>query len=230
MTDDRDQVGRLPSVICHLYAMLNAALMGAIFFMAQFLEVTLGQDALAAGLRLLPWGVTIALVAPTAGPLAVQFGERAVVVVGLAVQAFGLAWLALIAQSGLAYAAMVAPMIAAGAGFAISTPVVQKTVVSAARPQDIGKASGALSMVRQLGGAFGIALAVAAFAHVGGHVGGHATAQAFSHGFTAAIGVAASLSLAGAIAGIWLPARPGKTLPKPTSALIPRNIARAANT
>jgi MFS family permease len=194
--------------------------------MAQFLEVALRQDALAAGLRLLPWGVTIALVAPTAGTLAERFGEPAVVVVGLAVQGLGLAWLALIAQSGLAYAAMVAPMIAAGAGFAISTPVVQKTVVNAVTPQDIGKASGALSMIRQLGGAFGIALAVAAFAHVGGH----ATAQAFSHGFTAAIGVAASLSLAGAVAGIWLPARPGKTLLKPTSALIPRNVARAAKT
>jgi EmrB/QacA subfamily drug resistance transporter len=206
--------------------LLNAALMGAIFFMAQFLEVTLGQDALAAGLRLLPWGVTIAVVAPTADTLAERFGERAVVVVGLTVQGLGLAWLALIAQSGLAYAAMIAPMIAAGAGFAISTPVVQKTVMSAVTPQDIGKASGALSMIRQLGGAFGIALAVAAFAHVGGQ----ATAQAFSHGFTAAIGVAASLSLAGAIAGIWLPAQPGQTLPKPTSALIPPNSARAAST
>jgi EmrB/QacA subfamily drug resistance transporter len=206
--------------------LLNAALMGAIFFMAQFLEVTLGQDALAAGLRLLPWGVTIAVVAPTADTLAERFGERAVVVVGLTVQGLGLAWLALIAQSGLAYAAMIAPMIAAGAGFAISTPAVQKTVMNAVTPQDIGKASGALSMIRQLGGAFGIALAVAAFAHVGGH----ATAQAFSHGFTAAIGVAASLSLAGAIAGIWLPAQPGQTLPKPTSALIPPNSARAAST
>ncbi len=89
--------------------LLNAALMGAIFFMAQFLEVTLGQDALAAGLRLLPWGVTIAVVAPTADTLAERFGERAVVVVGLTVQGLGLAWLALIAQSGLAYAAMIAP-------------------------------------------------------------------------------------------------------------------------
>jgi EmrB/QacA subfamily drug resistance transporter len=205
--------------------LLNAALMGAIFFMAQFLEVTLGQDAFAAGLRLLPWGVTIALVAPTAGTLAERFGERAVVVVGLTVQALGLAWLALIAQSGLAYAPMVVPMVAAGAGFAISTPVVQKTVVSAVTPQDIGKASGALSMIRQLGGAFGIAIAVAAFAHVGGH----GTPQAFSHGFVAAIGVAAVLSLAGAIAGIWLPARFTIAIPRSASALIPANSTRAAN-
>ena len=206
--------------------LLNAALMGALFFMAQFLEVTLGQDALAAGLRLLPWGVTIALVAPKAGALADRFGERAVVVAGLMVQALGLAWLALIAQSCLAYAAMVAPMIAAGAGFAISVPVVQKTVMSAVTPRDMGKASGALSMIRQLGGAFGIAIAVAAFVHVGGH----ATAQAFSHGFRAANAVAAVFSLAGAIAGMWLPARFVIALPKPTSALIPRTSARAANT
>jgi EmrB/QacA subfamily drug resistance transporter len=206
--------------------LLNGAVTGAIFFMAQFLEVALGQDAFAAGLQLLPWGVTIALAAPKAGALAEKFGDRAVVVAGLTVPAVGLAWLALNARSGLAYAAIVAPMIAAGAGFAISIPVVQKTVVSAVAPQDIGKASGALSMIRQLGGAFGVAIAVAAFTHAGGH----ATAEAFSHGFTAANGVAAVLSLAGALAGMWLPARFAIAPPKPPSVLIPRTSARAANT
>jgi MFS family permease len=34
----------------------NASLTGAIFFTAQFLQVSLGLDPLSAGLRLLPWG------------------------------------------------------------------------------------------------------------------------------------------------------------------------------
>jgi EmrB/QacA subfamily drug resistance transporter len=206
--------------------LLNAALMAAVFFMAQFQQVALGQDALAAGLRLLPWGATIALIAPKAGALAERFGDRAVVVVGLAKQALGLIWLALLAKPGLAYAAMVAPMVAAGAGFAIAIPVVQKTVVSAVAPGDIGKASGALSMIRQLGGAFGIAITVAAFARVGGR----STAQAFSDGFAAANSVAGLLSLAGAIAGIWLPARFGIVLSKPTPALIQGAAAPRAGT
>ncbi len=35
---------------------LNASLTGAVFFTAQFLQVSAGQDPLGAGLRLLPWG------------------------------------------------------------------------------------------------------------------------------------------------------------------------------
>lgn len=208
--------------------LLNAALMAAIFFMAQFLQVALGQGPLGAGLRLLPWGVTIALVAPKAGALAERFGERSSVALGLTIQAIGLAWLALLAKPGLAYVEMVVPMIAAGAGFAMAIPLVQKTVVGAVATQDIGKASGTLSMIRQLGGAFGIAVTVVAFASVGGH----ATPQAFGDGFAAANGVAAVLSLAGAIAAFWLPARhrlgardPVPPAPRPELMLSPTNKA-----
>jgi hypothetical protein len=66
---------------------------------------------------------------------------------------------------------------------------------------DIGKASGTLSTIRQLGGAFGVALTVVVFARAGSH----ATPMAFSQGFAAANGVAAMLSLAGAGAGLFLP-------------------------
>jgi len=37
--------------------LLNASLTGAVFFAAQFLQVSLAQDPLGRGLRLLPWGV-----------------------------------------------------------------------------------------------------------------------------------------------------------------------------
>jgi hypothetical protein len=41
-------------------------------------------------------------------------------------------------------------------------------VVGSVPPADIGKASGSFSMMRQLGGAFGIAIAAAVFATAGG--------------------------------------------------------------
>jgi EmrB/QacA subfamily drug resistance transporter len=194
--------------------LLNGALMGAVFFMAQFQQVALGQSPFVAGLRLLPWGVALVLTAPKAGALADRLGESSTVVVGLIVQAIGLGSIALLARPGMAYAEMIAPMIAVGAGFAMAIPIVQKSVVSAVPAPDIGKASGALSMIRQLGGAFGIALTVAVFARAGSR----ATPQAFSDGFAAAIGVAAMLSFAGAIAGIWLPARRGMRLARPQPA------------
>jgi EmrB/QacA subfamily drug resistance transporter len=185
---------------------LSGALMSAIFFMAQFQQAALGVDSLTAGLRLLPWGLAVMVGARNAGVFAERFGDTAAVALGLAVQAAGLAWIALIADPGMAYAGMVPPMILAGAGFAVAVTIAQRAVVGAVPMPDIGKASGTLSTIRQVGGAFGVALTVAVFARAGSH----ATPMAFSHGFAAANGVAAMLSLAGAAAGLFLSGARGK--------------------
>jgi EmrB/QacA subfamily drug resistance transporter len=183
--------------------LLNGAVMGAIFFMAQFQQVVLKRDALDAGLRLLPWGIALFVTAPRASAIAQRLEEAGAVVLGLALQGLGLAWLALIAGADVTYGAMVAPMIAAGAGFAMAIPIVQKSVVGAVATPQIGKASGVLSMIRQLGGAFGVAITVAAFALFGSR----ASADDFSRGFAAAGAVASVLSFGGAIAAFWLPSR-----------------------
>ena len=188
--------------------LLNASLLGAIFFMAQFMQVSLGGNPLEAGLRLLPWGVALALVAPWAGRIASWIGVRNVVVGGLILKAGGLAWIALLARPGLPYGEMIAPMIMAGAGFAAAIPLVQRSVVGAVAANDIGKASGALSTIRQLGGAFGVAIAVAMFSRAGNY----ATPQSFSDGFAAAIGVAAALSLMAAFVATGLPGPQGVAL------------------
>jgi hypothetical protein len=104
--------------------------MGAIFFMAQFQQVVLKQDALNAGTRLLPWGIALFVTAPRAAAIARRLGEPLTVALGMALQGLGLSWLALIASPAVSYAALVAPMILAGAGFAMAIPVVQKSVVS----------------------------------------------------------------------------------------------------
>src|SRR6266851_2112964 len=124
---------------------LNASLTGAVFFMAQFQQTTLGQGPLDAELRLLPWGVTPFLIAARAGALADRLGERPLIVAGLLLQTAGMGWIAVIARPGLAYAAMIAPMVISGCGFAIAIPAVTKAVVSSVAPNDIGKAAGAFS-------------------------------------------------------------------------------------
>ena len=98
---------------------------------------------------------------------------------------------------------MIAPMILTGAGFAVAVTIAQKVVVGAVAMPDIGKASGTFSTIRQLGGAFGVALTAAVFAHAGSH----ATPMAFARGFAAAMGLAAMLSLAGSGAALFLPGR-----------------------
>jgi EmrB/QacA subfamily drug resistance transporter len=180
-----------------------ASLFGAVFFYAQLLQTTMGYSPLDAGLRLLPWTATFITVAPIAGALADRIGERPLMVSGLLLQAAGMVWLALIAEPGLAYSELLAPFIVAGVGVSLAIPAAQNSVVGALGMEAIGKAAGVNSMMRELGGVFGIALVVAVFAGAGSY----ASAAAFTDGFAAGIGVAAGLSLAGAIAGLALPGR-----------------------
>jgi EmrB/QacA subfamily drug resistance transporter len=180
-----------------------AALFGAVFFYAQLLQVGLGYGPLDAGLRLIPWTATFLTVAPLAGALADRIGERPLMVAGLTVQAAGMGWLALIAEPGLGYGEMLAPFIVAGVGVSMAIPAAQNSVVGAVGMDAIGKAAGANSMMRELGGVFGIAVAVAVFAAAGSY----ASPATFTDGFGPAIGVAAALSLAGAIVGLALPGR-----------------------
>jgi EmrB/QacA subfamily drug resistance transporter len=202
--------------------LLNGSMMGAIFFMTQYLQVALGQGPLGAGLRMLPWGIAPFLLAPRAGALADRLGVRPLVVAGLALQAAGMAWIALVATPHLSYVALITPMSVAGIGFALAIPAVTKAAVSTSAPADIGRASGAYSTMRQLGGAFGVAVPAAVF----GATGGYASAATFSDGFSPAIGTAAGLALAGALVGVLLPGTARPVRPAPGAAPVRADASR----
>jgi EmrB/QacA subfamily drug resistance transporter len=184
-----------------------ASLFGAVFFFAQLLQTVLGYGPLDAGLRLLAWTITFLVVAPAAGALADRIGERPLLVGGLTVQAFGMGWIALIAEPGLAYSDLVAPFVVAGVGVSTAIPAAQNSVVGSVSLEAVGKAAGANSMMRELGGVFGIAVCVAVFAGAGGY----ASAAAFTDGFAPATAAGAGLSLAGALAGLAVPGRRATT-------------------
>jgi EmrB/QacA subfamily drug resistance transporter len=186
-----------------------AALFAAVFFYAQLLQIGLGYGPLAAGLRLMPWTATFLTVAPAAGALADRICERPLMVTGLALQATGMAWLALIAEPGMSYPQMLLPLIVAGVGVSMAIPAAQNSVVGSVGLEAIGKAAGVNSMMRELGGVFGIAVAVAVFAAAGSY----ASPQAFVDGFTPAILLAAGLSLAGLVAALGLPGRRTASVP-----------------
>lgn len=183
--------------------LLFATMYGTLFLLPQFFQAAYGCGPFDAGLRLLPWTATLFVTAPVAGAAVNRVGERPLVVAGLLMQATGLAWIAMTVGSGAAYSAIIAPLVLAGVGVSMAMPALQNAVLSSVAVVEMGKASGVFNMGRFLGGVFGIALLVAMFsvsstARSSGH---------FSDGFAAAMRVAATLSLLGAVAGLWLPAR-----------------------
>jgi hypothetical protein len=84
-------------------------------------------------------------------------------------------------------------------------------VVGSFSVEDIGKAAGANSMMRELGGVFGIAVAAAVFAGAGSY----ASSDAFLDGFAPAVAVLAGFSALGAIVALALPGR------RPTAESLP---------
>jgi EmrB/QacA subfamily drug resistance transporter len=180
-----------------------ASLFGAVFFFAQLLQTGLGYGPLDTGLRLLPWTATFITVAPVAGALADRIGERPLMVAGLSLQALGMAWVALIADASMSYTQLLAPFIVAGVGVSMAIPAAQNSVVASVPDDTLGKAAGANSMMRELGGVFGIAIAVAVFAAAGSY----ASPSAFVDGFVPATAVGAAFSLVGAVIGLALPRR-----------------------
>ena len=154
------------------------------------------------------------LLAPRAGALADRMGARPLVVTGLLRRPPGWPGRAGRRAAPVATAALIAPMSVAGIGFALAIPAVTKAAVSTGAPADIGQASGAYSTMRQLGGAFGVAVPAAVF----GATGGYASAAAFSDGFSPAIGTAAGLALAGVLVGVLLPSTPRPPRPAPSEA------------
>lgn len=183
--------------------LLAASLYASVFFLAQYMQVTLGEDSLGAGLRLLPWTGLLFVTAPLAGGLADRVGLRPVLAAGLFLQAVGMAWLALVAGADVSYAAIVAPLVIAGVGTSAGMPVTQAAIVGAVAEDEVGKAAGSNNMLQELGGAVGVAVSVAVFTAAGGY----GSPGAFAAGFGPAMGVAAGLAGLGFLVALALPRR-----------------------
>jgi MFS family permease len=171
--------------------------------MAQYFQTALGYSPLQAGIRLLPWTATPMVIAPIAGSLADRFGNRPFMVAGLGMQAAGLGWVALIADTSVGYLELGTALTVAGVGTSLCFPTVANAVMSSVPMDEAGVASGTNSSLRELGGVFGVAVLAAVFTR---HAV-YASPAAFVDGFRPALFVGAALTVAGIIAALLAPGR-----------------------
>ena len=182
---------------------LFAALFGTLFLMMQFFQTALGYSPLQAGIRILPWTATPMVVAPIAGSLAPRYGNRPFMVLGLAMQAIGLGWVAAIAKPGIGYAELGVALVVAGIGTSMCFAVGANAAVGSVPPQEAGVASGAYNALCQLGGVMGVAVLAAVFTRQGGY----SSPQVFINGFAPALWVGVGLSALGVVAALLSPGR-----------------------
>jgi EmrB/QacA subfamily drug resistance transporter len=174
---------------------------GSIFLLAQFLQVVQHYSPLEAGLRMLPWTAMPVLVAPVAGALSDRIGGRPLLAVGLALQAIGLGWLAMIVSPDVAYMDQVPAFIVCGIGMSLFFAPVANVVLGSVRRDQEGIASGANNAIRELGGVFGIAVLGAVFSARGGYANG----AAFVSGLAPALWVGSAAVAAAVAAALLLP-------------------------
>ncbi|HEX3330764.1 MAG TPA: MFS transporter [Gaiellales bacterium] len=184
-------------------------MVGALFLMPQFFQTALGNSPLQAGIRMLPWTATPMVIAPLAGALADRYGNRPFMALGMALQAIGFGWVALIARADMGYLELGAALTVAGVGTSMCFPTVANAVVGSVPPVEVGVASGTNSTLRELGGVFGVAVLAAVFTHDGVY----ASPPAFIDRFQLALWVAVAFSAVGVAAALLAP---GRARRKPT--------------
>jgi EmrB/QacA subfamily drug resistance transporter len=176
---------------------------GSIFLLSQFFQTVQGYSPFGSGLRILPWTIMPMFVAPIAGALSDRIGGARLMGIGLTLQAGGLASLAAISTPTTPYWHLVVPFMVSGIGMAMFWAPVANVVLSAVRPEEEGKASGAQNAIRELGGVFGVAV----LASVWSHYGSYSNGQSFVDGMVPALWIGAAVVFLGAVAAFLIPSR-----------------------
>ena len=188
----------------------SLGMFGAVFLLTQYLQIVGGYTPLEAGIRTLPWTAAPMVVAPLAGLIAPRVGVRVLLGSGLALQALGLAWLALLADASTPYGDLVPGFILAGIGMGLTFAPSATAVLADMAPEDHATASSTNATIREIGVALGIAVLVAVFQANGGNL----TPDGYVEGLRAAILTGAAVVAAGALSTRWLPRTTGRT-PQP---------------
>ena len=180
-------------------ALVIAAAFGFQVLIVLYLQRVLHYSPARAGLGLLPAAVVIGMVSLGAtARLAARFGERAVLLAGLALVAAALAGLTGLPAAGSYAAHVLAPVLAFGVGGGLMLPALAGLGMSDATPADAGVVSGLFNTTQQVGAAIGVALLSTLAAGRSGQLSqaGLTTAAALTGGYRLAFAVGAGLAAA----------------------------------
>ncbi len=137
--------------------MIFLALFGWLFLFTQQMQFVLGYNALQAGVRALPFAVTVGAVSQPAAKLAARIGTKAVVTGGLTMMAIGFGLMAMsTTHTGYPFLLVASIVIAAGMGLAMAPAT--DSIMGSLPPTQAGVGSAVNDTTRSLGGALGVAI------------------------------------------------------------------------
>jgi EmrB/QacA subfamily drug resistance transporter len=133
------------------------AMFGSFFLLTQLLQLVLGYSALEAGVRMLPFAVTMAVVGPASARLVERVGTKVVVAGGMTIAAVGLLLTGRI-EAGDGYLPVALAMFVQAAGMALVFAPATESIMGSVPPAKAGVGSAVNDTTRELGGALGVAV------------------------------------------------------------------------
>jgi EmrB/QacA subfamily drug resistance transporter len=144
--------------------LLGAALFGTLLIFPLYYQVARGQTALMAGLLIAPQGIGAALAIPFAGRLVDRVGGGRVVLVGTIIVTLATLPLMWVGPE-TSYALLAAVLLARGVGMGASFLPATAAAFAVLRPDEVPRASSALTTLQRIGGSIGTALIAVVLQH-----------------------------------------------------------------
>lgn len=134
-----------------------AVMFGMFFLITQYFQFVQGHSPLQAGIRNLPFALTMVVVSPRSPVVAERFGKRGAITIGLVIQAAGFVVLAL-HDADTPYLLTAAALVLLASGMALLMPPASEAIISSLPPSKAGVGSAWNDSTREIGGALGIAV------------------------------------------------------------------------
>jgi EmrB/QacA subfamily drug resistance transporter len=172
---------------CVAILFMSATFFAALLYLPQLMEKQLGYSPLEAGVGMLPFLATFALVSFVAGPLYSRLGAKVLSVIGAACITVAPFTFSLV-DEGSGYSSLIAGMVILGIGIGSFYPTATTAGVTSVDESQTSLAGGIIYMFQIAGGSIGLGLTTTVFS---------SAIPPFVDGVRAAFRLDASLSLVG---------------------------------
>ncbi len=177
---------------CIAILFISATFFAALLYLPQFMEKQLGHTPLEAGVGMLPFLATFALVSFVAGPLYNRLGAKPLVVLGAACITVA-PFLFSLVDGGSGYGSLLIGMLVLGVGIGSFYPTATTAGVTSVDDSQTSLAGGIIYMFQIAGGSIGLGLTTTVFS---------AAIPPFVDGVQAGFRLDAALSLVGLLVAI----------------------------
>jgi EmrB/QacA subfamily drug resistance transporter len=180
--------------------LVTFSMFATFFFLTIYMQTILGLSALETGVRFLPMTILIIVTAPIAGRLSDKYGSRWLLTGGMTLVALSLFLESRITDTS-GYLTLLPAFIVGGIGMGMTMSPMTAAVMGSVDRTKAGAASGVLSMVRMIGGVFGVAALTAVFSHLSASraAEGHGQSDVFIYALSHSLQYSALFALAGAV-------------------------------